>query len=158
VALGKFEEALAAYQDSLAICKTLVAKDPSNTQWQDELGSLGYYFVLARGFAKALEIDDDALSLAPGKIWIYGNRAHALMFLDRVDEARTLYLQYRGRNNVVGEKSWETVVLEDFDALRKAGLVHPLMDEIEKQFIARAKPPTDAPSPASMVSGGNPAQ
>jgi hypothetical protein len=56
------------------------------------------------------------------------------MFLDRVDEARALYLKYRGTKNVVGEKSWEAAVLEDFAELRKAGLTHPLMDEIEKQF------------------------
>ena len=30
----------------------------------------------------------------------------------------------------------EAVVLEDFDELRKAGLTHPLMDEIKEQFSA----------------------
>jgi hypothetical protein len=34
------------------------------------------------------------------------------------------------------DKSWDTVVLEDFAELRKAGLTHPLMDEIEKRFTA----------------------
>jgi hypothetical protein len=56
------------------------------------------------------------------------------MFLDRVDEARALYLKYRGQQKVVGDKSWETVILGDFAEFRKAGLTHPLMDEIEKQF------------------------
>jgi hypothetical protein len=41
-----------------------------------------------------------------------------------------------GTKNVQEEKSWETVVLEDFADLRKAGLTNPLMDEIEKQFTA----------------------
>ena len=36
--------------------------------------------------------------------------------------------------NVQGGKSWETVILEDFAELRKAGLTHPLMDEIEKRL------------------------
>lgn len=58
------------------------------------------------------------------------------MFLDRVDEARTLYLQYRGEKKVQGEKLRETVVLEDFAELRKAGLLHPLMNEIETKFAA----------------------
>jgi hypothetical protein len=31
------------------------------------------------------------------------------MFLDRVDEARALYLRYRGENNVFPGKPWETV-------------------------------------------------
>jgi hypothetical protein len=56
------------------------------------------------------------------------------MFLDRVDEARALCLKYRGQQNVVGDKSWESVLLEDFAELRKARLIHPLMDEIEKLF------------------------
>jgi hypothetical protein len=62
------------------------------------------------------------------------NRAHAFMFLSRVDEAQALYLEYRSAKKVQGEKSWETVVLEDFAELRKAGLTHPLMSEIEKRL------------------------
>ena len=58
------------------------------------------------------------------------------MFLNRTDEARILYLKYRGTKNVVGEKSWEASVLEDFAELRKAGLTNPLMDEIERRFAA----------------------
>ena len=54
------------------------------------------------------------------------------MFLGRTDEARALYLKYRGRKDVSEGKSWETVVQEDFAELRKAGLSDPLMDTIEK--------------------------
>jgi len=90
--------------------------------------------VLARDFARALEAADQAISLAPGELWIYPNRAHALMFLDRLKEARQQYLKYRYETDVQAGKSWQTVVLEDFAALRKAGLAHPLMDEIEQEF------------------------
>jgi hypothetical protein len=31
-------------------------------------------------------------------------------------------------------KPWETVILEDFAELRKAGLTNPLMDKIENLF------------------------
>jgi hypothetical protein len=44
---------------------------------------------------------------------------------------------FEARSKVQGEKSWETVVLEDFAELRKVGLTHPLMDEIEAKFAAR---------------------
>ena len=57
------------------------------------------------------------------------------MLLDRVDEARAIYLQHRGQKNVQG-RSWEAIVLDDFAELRKAGLTHPLMAEIEKRFAA----------------------
>ena len=59
------------------------------------------------------------------------------MFLGRVDAARALYLQYRGTKKVMNGKSWETVILEDFADLRKAGLTHPLMGEIETTFASR---------------------
>jgi len=31
-------------------------------------------------------------------------------------------------------KPWEALVIEDFAEMQKAGLSHPLMDEIEKRF------------------------
>ena len=70
-------------------------------------------------------------------IWLSTNRAHALMFLGRTEEARSVYERYRGEKNVQGDKSWETVVLEDFAEIRKAGLTNPLMDEIDKQFTRK---------------------
>jgi tetratricopeptide (TPR) repeat protein len=140
---GKLDEALKSYQDSLAIAQRLAVSDRSNTRWQNDLqystgriGDLAYEFVLAQNFARALEASDLVISVAPDKIWLHTSRAHALMFLDRVDEARTLYLRYRGEKNVQDGKPWESLVVEDFAELRKAGLTHPLMDEIEKQFTA----------------------
>ena len=148
IAQGKLEEALASYQDSLAIRKRLAEADPSNAQLKSDMayvveviGSLAYNLVLARDFARALEAADQAISVSPDRIFIYGNRAHALMFLDRTEEARAIYLQYRGKANVIGEKSWETTVLDDFAELHKAGLNHPLMDEIASLFGADATEP-----------------
>ena len=140
---GKLDEALQAYRGGLAIRQRLVATDRSNRYWRSELqvsiasiGGLAYGFVLARSFPMALEAADQAIALAPGWISLHTNRAHALMFLDRVDEARALYLKYRSEKKVEGDKSWETVILDDFAELRKAGLSHPLMEEIEKRFVA----------------------
>jgi hypothetical protein len=79
---------------------------------------------------------DQVVPLAPEQLWLRGIRAHALMFLGRVEEARAIYLGHRGAKNVWGEKSWETVVTRDFAELRMAKLTHPLMDEIEKRFAA----------------------
>jgi hypothetical protein len=61
-------------------------------------------------------------------------RAHALVFLGRADEARAIYLNYRGVQNLQHEKSWVAICLDDFAQMHKAALSHPLMDEIEKQF------------------------
>jgi tetratricopeptide (TPR) repeat protein len=143
VAQGKLDEALKSYRDSLAIAERMAAFDRSNTGWQNDLeysvgriGSLAYRFILARNFASALEASDLVISLAPDTIWLRTNRAHALMFLGRVDEARAVYFRYRGEKIVQNGKPWETGVLEDFAELRKAGLTHPLMDEIKERFAA----------------------
>jgi tetratricopeptide (TPR) repeat protein len=133
---AKLGDALAAYRESLAIRERLAAADRTNAQWQNALqaiiskiGSIAFHFILARDFGNALDAADQAISLAPDRIWINVNRAHALMFLGRLDDARALYLRYRGEKKVLGDKSWEAGVLEDFAELRKAGLTHPLMDD-----------------------------
>jgi tetratricopeptide (TPR) repeat protein len=137
---GDLREALTSYRDSLAIWGSLAKAEHGNMLYQrdlrfsiDRLGGLAFRLVLARDFVSALESADQAIPIAPDKIWLYANRAHALMFLGRVDEARVLYLRYRGERDVLEGKSWETILLEDFTELRKSGLTHPLMDEILRQ-------------------------
>jgi hypothetical protein len=56
--------------------------------------------------------------------------------MDAAERHRTLHGRYRRETNVQNGKSWETLGLEDFAALRKGGLPHQLMDEIERQFGA----------------------
>jgi tetratricopeptide (TPR) repeat protein len=140
---GDLVSALAVYRESLDICIKLAAQNPSNKQWQDDLnyviakvGGMAFDLLLAHDFADALQAADQAISLAPDQIWLYTNRAHALMFLGRTDEARALYLKYRSATNVQEGKPWPTLILEDFAALRKAGLTNPLMDEIAKDFVS----------------------
>jgi len=142
---GKRAEALTNYQKVLAIREKLAAQTEQaeaaangkpGAATADKLGAVAWSALFAQDFDKALAASDRALALAPDKVWLLTNRAHALMFLGRVDDARSLYLQYRGAKNVQGGKSWETVILEDFAELRKAGLMHRLMDEIEKRFTA----------------------
>jgi tetratricopeptide (TPR) repeat protein len=116
------------------------------TRWEQDLdlsvnriGSLAYGFLKNRKVSQALNAADLAISLAPDKIWINANRAHALMFLGRLQEAKAVYLRYRGAKNVQSDKDWDTVILDDFAELRKAGLAHPLMGEIERLFTQQAQ-------------------
>src|SRR5262249_55634767 len=143
-ARGNLPEALKSFRDGLAIGERLAKADPSNVQWRndlqytiDRIGGLIYSFFLASDFAKALDAVDLIIALAPDDLGLHANRAHALMFLGRIEEARAIYLAHRGARNVVGEKSWETALLEDFADLRAAKLTHPLMDEIEQLFTAQ---------------------
>jgi tetratricopeptide (TPR) repeat protein len=56
------------------------------------------------------------------------------MFLERTEEAHTIFLEFRGET--IGRKPWETAILEDFAHHREAYRSRPLMDEIEKLFVA----------------------
>ena len=140
---GKLDQALASYRESVAVMTHLTKSDPENEGWKGDLqfsvskvGGLAFNFELAGNFATALQVADEAIALAPDQIWLYTNKAHALMFLGRTDEARELYLKYRG-TRLQKDKPWEAAVLEDFAAFRKAQLSNPLMDEIEKEFSSQ---------------------
>jgi len=142
-AQGNLEEALKDYREGLAVAKKLTEMDPENSQWQqdvhygiDGIGGLAFRFVLTGDFTVALEAADQAISLAPDELWLYTNRAHALMLLGHVDEARALYLKYRDEKDVQSGKSWKTVVLEDFGELRKSGKANALMEEIQGLFAS----------------------
>jgi WD40 repeat protein/energy-coupling factor transporter ATP-binding protein EcfA2 len=80
----------------------------------------------------ALEAAELGLTFDPKQIWINMNRAHALMFLGRTEEARAVYLAHRGTQTPGG--LWEAAALDDFRNYRKWGREHPLMTEIEQLF------------------------
>jgi len=96
------------------------------------LGSVAWYALLAHEPARALAAAERALALDSSQVWIEGNRAHALMYLGRSDEARALFLLHKGKLvSADDDKPWRQVIGEDFAVLRKAGLAHPMMAEIE---------------------------
>jgi len=57
------------------------------------------------------------------------------MFLGHDEEAKALYLTHK-KEPVSGEinKLWEQVIAQDFAEFRKAGLMHPMMADIEKEL------------------------
>jgi hypothetical protein len=71
-------------------------------------------------------------------------KAHALMFLGQVDEARTLY-ENCSQERVDVDHTGEDTISNDLAQMRQAGLKHPLMDEIEAKLarhsIQRATTP-----------------
>jgi tetratricopeptide (TPR) repeat protein len=140
VAQGDLAGTLKSYRDGLALRQAMAANGSSDGVGQKELkfsigrlGDLAFNFILARDFDNALQSVDEAISLAPDEVWLYANRAHALMFLGREDEARALYLRYQDDKNVLG-KPWGTLIVDDFTEMGNVGLMNPLMDEIAKLF------------------------
>ncbi len=125
---------------AIAEFKKAIELDPNNSNAHDNLGAaagnlgnLAYQSLLIKEFEKSLDASDRAIAAAPSLVWLYSNRAHALMFLGRLDEARKLYQDHRGEE-AQGKKMWEDVIRDDFDEMRRRGLTNPLMDEIEQKF------------------------
>ena len=108
-------------------------KPAAETAWA--VGEVAWYALHMREFNEALAAADRAHTLLPTDLTIETNRAHALMFLGREDDARALYLAHKGeRLSEVDNKPWEQVIAEDFADFRKAGLTNPMMDDIEKRL------------------------
>jgi tetratricopeptide (TPR) repeat protein len=103
------------------------------------LGTLSWYLLFARRFDEALAATERALVIDPAATWITTNRAHALMFLERVDEAQALYLAHKGAHIAEAGKLWDEVIEDDFAQLEKAGRAHRHMAEIRK-FLGATEP------------------
>ena len=109
------------------------------------LGSLSWYHLLAHEFDQALsaaqhaiDLDDNPEDPLHFDIVATSNKAHALMFLGRLDEAARVYASGRGHfekdDDGNNKRPWEEVILADFAALRGARLDHPFMKTIEADF------------------------
>jgi hypothetical protein len=94
----------------------------------EKLAALAMRFLGERDFARALDAIDAALSGSSSPLFNIC-RAHALMFLDRTDEAKALYLRYRDER-VDDHTTGAALILHDFDVMRGTGLSHSLMDEV----------------------------
>ncbi len=101
-------------------------------------GLISWYQLFAREFDEALKASERGLALAPGELWIASNRAHALMFLGRREQARAAYLENKGKV-IAGQGVWDEVVLQDFAEFGKRGLAHQQMAEI-RGLLAPAAP------------------
>jgi TPR repeat protein len=97
-----------------------------------ELNGVAWHALFAREFTTALTVGDRAHALHPDNLSIETNRAHALMFLERGGECKSLYLAYKGK--LVSGELWERIIAEDFAEFRKAGLTHPMMADIEMEL------------------------
>jgi tetratricopeptide (TPR) repeat protein len=102
--------------------------------------ALAYHQLFIRDFSGALESSDDALKLNPKDLVAETNRAHALLFLGRVPDAETVYLQYRGRNiSPDSDQKWEEAILNDFDDLESAGITHPYFANLRGLLHSKSK-------------------
>ena len=102
------------------------------------LGNVSWDALFAHEFPRALAAAERAHLLDPDLLWLEINHAHALMLLNRSDEARALYLSHKNEPlHDNDNKTWGQAIAEDFAELRKAGLVNPLMEDVEAALAAK---------------------
>jgi TPR repeat protein len=132
------------YAEALQLQEALAAKvEAAETKREGKPGNeaawalrgVAWYAVFTREFGKALTVSERAHALLPDDLTIETNRAHALMFLGREENAKALYLAHKGKAVSSGQSAaWERVIVEDFAELRKAGLTHPMMADVEREL------------------------
>ncbi|MEY2562404.1 MAG: hypothetical protein QOH88_597 [Verrucomicrobiota bacterium] len=138
---GKWEEAVTAQK----ACVELIIKEAKNEEERrrDLPGpyvSLAWYQLHTKDFAGALASSEAGLKLKPGYLPLETNRAHALLFLGKTDEAEKIYRKYMGREiglEAEGQKNdplntWDKTILDDFDTLEKDGVSHPEFNRIRE--------------------------
>jgi hypothetical protein len=136
------------YAAALAVQRTVVAsiEESELTRdgapgWQtaNALSALAWYALFARAPAQALKASQRAHALSPRSLVIETNRAHALLLMRRTRDALGLYLAHKGkRMYAASDKTWEDVIVEDFDALRAAGIprAHPKVKRSDSAGIS----------------------
>jgi tetratricopeptide (TPR) repeat protein len=156
---GKPEGAAATYVRNLKRCQAKLKLGGTSPAGEAHLQiavgrieCMARKFLHAGHFALALENVEEAIAAAPDKLELHAIRAHALMFVDRDNDARTLFLHHRGQK--IGDQPWEAAILEGFEAQRKAGRSRPLMDAIEKEFAAGGTVQTTANYTSPGNNGG----
>jgi tetratricopeptide (TPR) repeat protein len=144
---GKLDEALVAYFAYLKKWKANLAKDTERADWKQNVSeavdrvTLTIMEQFKRGrLNTAYEAAEQACIIAPDELPFQAVRASALMMRGHNRDARTLFLEHRGKTT--DGKSWEAFVTTQFAVLRKAGCGRPLMDEIEKRFAGINVPET----------------
>ena len=138
---GRYAEALALKAQIAARVESEEAKSAGKPgkNTAEEFAELAGQALLAGEPDKALAACERSLVLQPGDLTAEINRAHALMYLDRSAEARTIYEAHKA-DLFTDNKPWPQAVAEDFAEFRKAGREHPLMAEIEAALDIMGKP------------------
>lgn len=118
----------------------VINRDKIDEQREMALVSVAWFALMTKDFKKSLAASERAISATPDDLVPKTNKAHALLFLGRFDEAKAIYFQYRGRP--LQGKTWELVIQDDFEKLRQAGVSSPSMKDIATMLrITYGAPP-----------------
>ena len=152
---GQPAEALGIAEKWAAAAQNIeTAKGDAGPLTAGALGSVAWYALFAKQPEKALAASERALTLTPWMLWIATNRAHALLFLGRPQEAIEAYTRHKGET-VLGGSKWEAAILGDFAEFRKRGLGDPGFARVEKALAAAPQSPDASVGNAADVDALN---
>jgi tetratricopeptide (TPR) repeat protein len=119
----------------------LIQADPAHTKAEllDAYLGLSWYQLFVRDFAGALASTDSGLAIDPTYLPLETNRAHALLFLNRVAAADAIYRGNIGKKMPGSGDAWETVILDDLKQLEAGGLKHPEIARLRTLMSAARK-------------------
>ena len=140
VAIGKRVEArdcltkaATSQKAALDIAERDLAKTNNSSNRQrvrNAASGLGWLELLNNHPEESMRASQTALALDDTQALVKGNLAHAYLFANQVDRARSIYLENRGEE--INRDLFELSVQDDFNIFRKLGLERPAMAEIEK--------------------------
>ncbi len=116
--------------------RVLDAKNAENEPLQvNDYANHAYYLLFTGDYAGALQEAEAAYALEP-RDWVLVNRAHALLFLYRQDEAFQVYETLKEKSNDApsGSGVLKKVILADLDEMQAAGLTHPAWPKLREQM------------------------
>ena len=129
---GSYGEALAEAERLAKLAEAFeAAKGKPGPLTAHTQAKVSWYALFAHAPEKALAASQRALQIQPDNLVPATNRAHALLFLNRIDEARAAYVAHKGEIVARGGK-WEAELAKDFAEFRQRGLTHPQLAEMEK--------------------------
>jgi tetratricopeptide (TPR) repeat protein len=126
------------YDDALSDYEAAQRRDP-------EYPGLRSYFAEAYLYlgrpAQALTISDEGIRAEPGDLMHRINRAHSLLFLDRIDDALAEYAAVAARQHTVKGLTGAQIVLSDFQLLQEAGITAVGMPDVQARSMAALRTP-----------------
>jgi len=82
---------------------------------------LSYYYILTKDYEKSEQAATEGLKIDDTQTWIKINLAAALLFQDRYEEAKNIYLELF--QTPKEGRSYAEICLEDLDEYEKAGVI-----------------------------------
>jgi tetratricopeptide (TPR) repeat protein len=136
---GRLDDALTVYVRRLRFCQSAIAGGRITNQMIDDrwilagkISDVAMALLLEGEFQKALaatETYSPPGSQNPLPPLLDIRRAHALLLLDRLEEAKSIYLAHRGAKVDAGQSA-AALIAQDIAMLQEAGIEHPLTNEI----------------------------